>query len=426
MIPRSVFTLPVLAAALFLTVPNTDAAAATAAEFYKNKRINIIVGTSPGGTNDFVARALAKVMRRHMVGNPTLIVKNMPGAGSLRAANYLYGQAPKDGTEFGTLIRGVLFDPLLGGKRAKFIATKYTWIGSLNAETGIGVVWHTSPVQSFEEAMKKPLITGATGASTGMVQFPAILNAILGTKFKIVIGYPGGSQVNLALERGEVDARMGATYPSTVRQTPQWFKDKKAKILVQMSWKKHPDLKDVPHVFDYAKNDEDRQVMRLIFAQLEIGRPYVGPPGIPADRIKALRAGFMATMNDPKFSNTVEKRVAQINPVSGKEVAAFIKAVYATPKPIIERAKAILTGQKVEKRKANWRTTTAKLLKIKRGGRILMFKYKGKTIGVRVSGRATKLTVGDKKARRSKLKAGMTCKITHEGNRTVAKRVSCQ
>ena len=425
MIQRSVFTLPALAAALLLATPSADAAAATAAEFYKNKRINVIVGTSPGGTNDFVARAVAKAMRRHMVGNPTLIVKNMPGAGSLRAANYLYGRAPKDGTEFGTIIRGVLFDPLLGGKRAKFKATKYSWIGSMNAETGIGIVWHTSPVQTFEETMKTPLITGATGASTGMVQFPAVLNALLGTKFKIIVGYPGGSQVNLALERGEVHARMGATYPSSVLQTPQWYKDKKAKILVQMSLKKHPDLKDVPHVFDYAKNDEDRQVMRLIFAQLEIGRPFVGPPGIPADRLKALQAGLMATMNDPKFRETTERRVTQINPVSGEEVAAFVKSVYATPKSIVERAQAILTGQKVEKRKANWRTTTAKLLKIRRGGRILMFKDKGKTIGVRVSGRATKLTVGGKKARRKKLKAGMTCKITHEGNRTVAKRVSC-
>jgi len=415
-----------LVAALLLAMPNTDAAAATPAEFYKNKRISVIVGTSPGGTNDFVARAVAKAMKRHMAGNPSLIVKNMPGAGSLRAANYLYHKAPKDGTEFGTIIRGVLFDPLLSSKPAKFDPTKFTWIGSMNAETGIGFVWHTSPAQSFEETLKTPIIVGATGASTGMVQFPAIMNALIGTKFKIVVGYPGGSQVNLALQRGEVDARMGSTYPSTVSQSPHWFKNKEAKIIVQMSLKKNPNLKGIPHIFDYAKNDEDRQVLRLVFSQLEIGRPYVGPPGIPKDRAKALQAGFMATMNDPKFRKTTEKRVEQINPVSGEEVAAFLKSVYATPKHIVERTKAILAARKIEKRKANWRTTNAKLLSIKRGGRVLTFEYEGKTIRVRVSGRATKLSVGGKRARRSKLKAGMSCKITHEGHRSVAKKVSCR
>ena len=319
-------------------LPAERAHAQSPAEFYKGKNVELYIGYSVGGAYDLYARVLARHLGKHIPGNPTIVPKNLEGAGSLRLANWLYNVGAKDGTVMGTIGRGTAFDPLLGSKGAQFQADKFTWIGSANNEVSVCVAWKTSGITRFEDTFQKELIVGGTGQAADTDQFPAILNGVLGTKFKIVTGYPGGNDVTLAMERGEVKGRCGWSWSSVLSTHKRWVDDGSIIVLVQLSLHKHADLPNIPLVMDFAKTDEQRQIFKLIFARQVMGRPFLAPPGIPKDRAEALRTAFDNTMKDPEFLADAEKMQLEITPVSGEEIEKLVKELYQTPKALAARA----------------------------------------------------------------------------------------
>jgi len=312
------------------------------AEFYKGKNIELYIGYSIGGGYDLYARVLARHIGKHIPGNPTIVPKNMEGAGSLRLANWLARVAPRDGTVFGTVGRGVPFDPLLGLPGTQFKAPDFSWIGSANNEVSICTSWGTSQITKIEDVFTKQMIIGGTGPSDDTVQFPEVLNGVLGTKFKIISGYPGGNDVVLAMERGEVEGRCGWSWSTITATHPDWVKDKKIHLLVQLALEKHRDLPDVPVIVDLAKTTEQRQIIKLIFARQVVGRPYLAPPGIPKDRLEILRKAFMETMVDKDFLADANKSKLEIAPVTGDKVEALVKEIYETPPAVAQKAGALL------------------------------------------------------------------------------------
>jgi tripartite-type tricarboxylate transporter receptor subunit TctC len=316
--------------------------AQTPTEFYKGKTVELYIGYSVGGAYDVYARLLTRYMGKHIPGNPTLVARNMEGAGSLRLANWLYTVGKKDGTVFGTIGRGIAFDPLLGRGGAQFDATKFGWIGSANDEVSICASWQKTGVDKFEDLLTKEMIVGGTGGSADTDQFPRIVNGVFGTKMKVISGYPGGNDITLAMERGEVAGRCGWSWSSVKATHPTWVAEKKINILAQLSLEKHPDLPDVPLLMDFAKTDEQKSILRLIFARQVMGRPFLAPPDLPADRLAALRQAFMDTMKDPDFLAEAEKGQLEITPVTGEDIQKLVEEVYKTPKDIAAKAAAMV------------------------------------------------------------------------------------
>jgi tripartite-type tricarboxylate transporter receptor subunit TctC len=342
---RKAFRGGVVAAALAI-LPLAPSLAESAADFYKGKTVEMYIGYSAGGGYDVYARLVARHIGKHIPGNPTVIPKNMAGAGSLKLANWLFNVAPKDGTAIGMIGRGTGFDPLFGIKGAQFTGTRFGWLGSANDEVSICVSWHTSEVKTFEDLLTKELIVGGTGASADTDQFPKIMNAVLGTRMKIITGYPGGNDVGLAMERGEVKGRCGWSWSSVKATHQNWLDEKKINVLIQLALTKHPDLPNVPLVVDLAKTDQDKKIMRLLFARQVMGRPFLTPPGLPADRLAALRKAFMDTMRDKELLAEAEKAQLEITPVSGEEIQKLVEEVYATPEAITKRATELLRVEK--------------------------------------------------------------------------------
>ena len=335
----------IVAAMLAILAPAAVVFAQSVSDFYKGRQINLYIGYSPGGAYDLYARVIGRHMGAHIPGNPTLVPQNMEGAGSLRLANYLYRVAPQDGSAIATFGRGIAFDPLLIGQGDAFDAQKFNWLGSANNEVSVCVAMKDSGITKFEDLFTKELTVGGTGASADTDQFPRVLNGVLGTHFKIVQGYPGGNDVVLAMERGEVQGRCGWSWSSVKSTHKSWIDDKRMIVLVQLSLTKHPELPDVPLVMDYAKTDEQRQILKMIFARNVMGRPYVAPPNLPADRVAALRQAFMDTMTDKDFLAEADKMQLEINPVSGAEVQKLVAEVYATPPDVVAKAKEAAAAQ---------------------------------------------------------------------------------
>jgi tripartite-type tricarboxylate transporter receptor subunit TctC len=324
----------VVAVALLALGPLPVASAQSPADFYKGKTVDLYIGYSAGGGYDVYARALARHMARFIPGNPTILAKNMPGAGSLVLANWLYNVAPRDGTAFGIIARGTAFDPLLGSTKAQFDASKFNWIGSMNDEVSVCVAWHTTGITTLEQVQRKELTVGGSGPVADTDQFPKVLNATIGTKFKIVTGYPGGNDVDLAMERGEVMGRCGWSWSSVIATHKSWIDDKKINVLVQLSLSKHVDLPHVPLIMDFAKTEEQKQIFKLVFARQPMGRPFLAPPGIPAERVAVLRKAFMDTMKSGEFLAEAEKMQLETNPVSGEAVQKIVQEVYRTPNAV--------------------------------------------------------------------------------------------
>ncbi len=313
------------------------------AEFYRGKTITLYIGSSPGGAYDVYARLLASHIGKHIPGNPRIVPSNMEGAGSLRLANYLYNGAPKDGTVIGTINRGAPFEPLIGeAELARFDAARFTWIGSIANEVSICAVWQRAGIDSFEQLFAREITVGGTGSGADTNQFPKVMNGVLGTKMRVVSGYPGGNNIDLAMERGEVDGRCGWSWSSVVSARKQWLDSGSIKVLVQLALQKHPDLPNVPLIMDYAKTDEDRAMLRLIFSRAALGCPFLAPPDIPADRAAALREAFDATMKDPEFLADAAQALLEVAPVAGEELQELIADIYRTPKPVVDKAREIV------------------------------------------------------------------------------------
>jgi tripartite-type tricarboxylate transporter receptor subunit TctC len=308
----------------------------------QEKVVSLYVGYTPGGGYDVYGRIVARYMGPHLPGNPTIVVQNMPGAGSVRLANWLYSVAPKDGTAFGIVARGVAFDTLLGLPGASYDATKFNWIGSANNEVSVCVAWHTSGFTTFEQTKEKEMIVGGTGGSADTDQFPKVFNGVLGTKYKMVVGYPGGNDINLAMERGEVQGRCGWSWSSVKTTQPEWLRSKKINVLVQLSLDKHPDLPDVPLIMDLAKTPLQKGVFQLVFARQVLGRPFLAPPGMPADRVASLRKAFADTMTDKEFLAEADRAKLEITPVSGEALQKVVVDAYAMPPEVIKKTAELL------------------------------------------------------------------------------------
>ena len=312
-------------------------------QFYRGKIVSLYIGFSVGGGYDVYGRIVARHLGKHLPGRPTVVPINMEGAGSLKMANWLYNVGPKDGTAIGIFSRGVPFEPLIGNAAsARFDATKFTWIGSTTDEVSVCVTWERTGITKFEEVYSKELIVGGTGSGADADVFPKIIKAVLGSKFRLVSGYPGGNDIEFAMERGEVDGRCGWSWSSIESQKQQWLKDGTIKVLLQLALKKHPSLPDVPLVMDLARNEEERQIFRLIFVRGALGRPFMGPPGIPADRTAALRAAFDEMVKDPAFLAEAKRSRLEITPISGAELTDLLTLVYMTPKPIVDKTRNYL------------------------------------------------------------------------------------
>ncbi len=325
------------------TLASTGLATAQTSEKFKGKIFEVVVGYDTGGGYDIYARALARHIGKHLPGNPTVIVKNMPGAQTRTAANYLFNIAPKDGTVIGTIARGLPTEELLGSGGIRFESAKFNWIGSMNNEVSVGVAWHTSPVKTFEDTKKREMLVGAIADS---LLFAQVMNAVLDTKFKPITGYKSGAEIGLAMQRGEVEGRMGWSWSSVVSMNPEWIREGKIRNLVQFSTSKHADLPNVPLVTELAGNDADRALLELVFSRQVIGRPFIAPPGLDAETVQILRKAFDDTMKDPAFVAEMEKANLEVNPISGKDVQALIDRLFKTPPAVLERAKTIIPVEK--------------------------------------------------------------------------------
>ena len=327
--PAALFTLMLLA---------LPVAAQTPAEFYKGKQLSIYVGFTAGGTYDLYARSLARHMGRYIPGNPTVVPRNMEGAGSLRLANYIFQVAPRDGTAIGTIGRSTVAAPLFDLPSANFDPRRFSWLGSTNDEVSVCAAWHSAGINSLDDLKTKEYSFGATGPTEEAVQIYKSMNALLGTKVKTVSGYPGGAQINLAMERGELHGRCALSWSSVKATLQHWLDEKRLRVLVQVASAKHADLPDVPSLMDLAPNEEARQIFRFLVARQVMGRPFFGPPDVPADRAEVLRKAFLATLADREFLAEADKAKLEINPVSAGKIEDLLKDLYATPADVVKRA----------------------------------------------------------------------------------------
>jgi tripartite-type tricarboxylate transporter receptor subunit TctC len=326
-------------ALLALTTP---APAQTPAEFYRGKTIELNIGSSVGGGYDVHGRLLARHLGRHMPGNPAVVPKNVEGAGGLRLANMLYNTAPKDGTAFGVILRSVPFEPMFGNRSAQFEPTRFTWIGSPSNEVSICVAWHTSGIKTLDDLLTTDLVVGSLGPSSDLSVFAKIINGVFGTRMKIVHGYPGGNEVMLAVERGELGGRCAWSWSAAKATRKSWIDEKRVNIIMQTALSKHPDLPGVPLIMDLAKTEDDRDILKLVFARQEFAWPYLAPPGVPADRAAALRRAFMDTMKDREFLAEAEKAKLEIAPVAGDEIEKLVANLYATPASLVHKTAEML------------------------------------------------------------------------------------
>ncbi len=311
-------------------------------DFYRGRTVNLYIGYSVGGGYDDYARAVARHLGRHIPGNPTVVPQNMEGAGSLRAANYIYSRAPKDGSAIATFARGAAFYPLMGLEGATFEAVKMNWIGSANNETSLCVAWAGTGISKFDDLKTREMTAGGTGPTDDTVQFVKVINGVLGAKIRSVSGYPGGNDVLLAMERGEVQGRCGWSYSSALATRPAWLTEHKINILLQLGLTKHKELPDVPLVMDLPMSDESRAILKLVFARQVMGRPFAAPPGVPADRLAALRKAFDETLKDPEFLADAQRGGLEINPVSGADVQTLVADIYKIRPEIAVQAGKLL------------------------------------------------------------------------------------
>ena len=323
-----------------LTLLSAAPALAQSAEPFAGKTVNAIIGFGPGGGYDLWGRTVARHIGKHLPGKPQVVPQNMPGAGSFVAISHLYSVAPKDGTALGIIARDAALGPLTGAPGARFDATKLSWIGTPTKETNVCIAYHTAKVKTAQDLFAQELIVGDTGPGTGTRAYPKALNELIGTKFKVVGGFPSSVEVFLAMERGEVEG-IFESLDSVRNRRPDWIPKKTISVLFQGGAAPDPELKDVPFVLDLARTAEQRQAIEFLYAGQGIGRPFVAPPGLPPDRLKMLRDAFNATMKDEEFLAEAQKSKLDVDPEDGEHLAGLIARIYATPKPIVDRIGAL-------------------------------------------------------------------------------------
>ena len=328
---------PLLAALLSASATPATAQPDTLA----GKSVQMIIGFGPGGGYDLWGRTVGRHIGRHLRGNPNVIAQNMPGAGSYAAASYIFNIAPKDGTVLGIIARDAALGPLSGAAGARFDPLKLSWIGTPTKETNVCIAFHTAQVKTAQDLYQKELILGDTGPGTGTRSYPKVLSELLGMKFKVVGGFKSSVEVFLAMERGEVEG-ICESLDSIKNRRPDWIATKKIAVLLQGGAEPNPELKDVPFVLDLARTPEQKQAIEFLYAGQGIGRPFVAPPDLPADRLKMLRDAFSATMKDADFAADAKRSNLELEPEDGEHLAALIAKIYATPRPIVDKVTGLI------------------------------------------------------------------------------------
>jgi len=312
--------------------------------FSRAKRLRIVVGSGVGSGYDITARILARHLRTHLPGTPTIIVQNQPGAGGLTMTNSLTANGPFDGTVIGAPFNGTPTMPLLQPQTARFDADKLAYIGSTNRETQVMYVWHTVPIEKLDQVKTTELVIGAQAPGSTQYDYPILLDRLLGYKFKVITGYESTPKIHLALERGEVQGTV-ANWSTLKALNSDWLADSKIRLLAQWGLKKLPEIGDVPSIFDYLTTDADRAAVKLVVARLEFGRPFFVPPGVPAVRVNALRQAFEATVKDAAFLADAARAKIDIDPLNGEAVQALVEEVAKTPADVVARVRAALANQ---------------------------------------------------------------------------------
>jgi tripartite-type tricarboxylate transporter receptor subunit TctC len=313
---------------------------AQAADFYRGKQVTIVVGFTAGGTYDATARLFSRHLGKHLAGNPTVLVRNMPGSGSLVAALHLYNTAPKDGTVLGIVGGGTALEPLLGNAQATYDARRFNWIGGRSRDNFLCAVWNNVPVKTIQDVVKRETVVGSTGPGSRTLTYPRALNELIGTKFKIVTGYPGGNEITLALERGEVEGYCGWAIGSIMTRAPQWLRDGTIRPLAQFTLGKS-DLPGVPLASDLAPTPTGKQAIDFLAADSVLAWPMLSPPDLPAERVTELRTAFDAMMKDPELIAEAGKQNLEVAPVAGTEIQDLVKRLYDTPADVLELVRRI-------------------------------------------------------------------------------------
>jgi tripartite-type tricarboxylate transporter receptor subunit TctC len=333
-----------LALCAFAAIGAAGAKADVVADFYKGRAVTVVVSSSAAGGYDTLARALARHMGKHLPGNPAFIIRNMPGAGGMTATNFLYNNADKDGSVIGLVQNNTPFEPLFGTREARYDPVKFNWLGSPSSETAMVLLWHTVPVSTLAELKAREVAVGVSGANSTPAFFTRLLNATLGTKMKPINGYPGQNDVLLAMERRELDGHPSAFFSSVRSTRPTWLREKIAKAILQYGPEKLAELADVPFAPDLVTSAEDKLTMQAAFAPLALGRPFLIPPGVPAERVAALRAAFAATMADAEFLAEGERMGLGLNaPRTGVQIQEVMERAYQSPPAVIERLRQLNT-----------------------------------------------------------------------------------
>jgi tripartite-type tricarboxylate transporter receptor subunit TctC len=324
--------------AVLTTILMGPAVSAGVEDFYKGKTLSLIIGYSVGGGYDLYGRLLARHMGKYIPGRPAIVPQNLTGAGSLRAANFIYSAAPKDGTVFGTFGRTIATTPLLTPAGAQFDSSKFTWLGSITNEVSLCVTWHSSPVKVWKDSLEREVVMGGEGSGADPDVYTLLYKNVFGARWKLVAGYPGTNDTMLAMERGEVDGLCGLSWGTLMTRHRQWFDDKKINLIIQAALRKQPELPDVPLALDLVKDQEQMQILKLFLTSQEMARPFAAPPGTPPDRKAALIAAFERTMRDPEFLGEAQKLNMDINPLGAKQMEDLLAELYATPKSVVEKA----------------------------------------------------------------------------------------
>jgi tripartite-type tricarboxylate transporter receptor subunit TctC len=314
-------------------------------DFYQGKSVTLYLGYPPSGAYDLYARAIARHMSRHMAGHPQFVVRHKPGAASLNLVNELYNVLPRDGSVIGMFARSIALNRLLGRDGASYDPVALNWIGSANNEVSICGVWHGVGVRSTADFLARPLVFAANAPGAESDVYPNVLNSLIGTRFKVVAGYPGVNDLTLALERGEADARCGWSFGALKAAKPDWIRDKKIYIAVQFAAAKHPELPDVPLVSDLAGSAQARAALELILTQQVMGRPLAAPPQVPPARVAALRQAFERTLRDPEFLAEADRLALEIDLVTGETLQTMVERMFGSPREVVEAARRAI-GQK--------------------------------------------------------------------------------